>query len=176
MERLGRRLGTAQRRAQLPQRRKGTGLERAAGHAAAAHARSPHHTGADRGKDGRRDRLRRRRDGGRRVHRPGSPARDHCRDRAAGSARRVHLLRPAQLQRGAEPEGRSPHRRRPALPVHDASDVRRDHVRPARPVGQGCRDALHARVFRARQEPAEPGRCRDALRAALREQHRGGQE
>ena len=37
----------AERRAQLPQRRQGAGVERAAGHAAAAHARPPDDAGAD---------------------------------------------------------------------------------------------------------------------------------
>ena len=41
VERVGRRLAPGERRPQLPQRRQGAGVERAAGHAAAAHARPP---------------------------------------------------------------------------------------------------------------------------------------
>ena len=100
----------------------------------------------------------------------------HRRDRAARAARRVDLLRRAQLRRRQEPEGRGPHRRCPALPVHDRREVRRHHLRSARPVGQGRGDALHARVLRAREAAPESGRRGDAVRAALREQHRSGEE
>ncbi len=55
-------------------------------------------------------------------------------------------------------------------------EVRRDHVGSARSVGQGRRDAVHAGVLRARQAAPESRRRRHAVRAALREQHRGGEE
>ena len=42
LERVGRRFAPAWRRLELSQRRQGPGLERAAGHAPAAHARAPH--------------------------------------------------------------------------------------------------------------------------------------
>ena len=47
---------------------------------------------------------------------------------------------------------------------------------PLDPVGQGRGDALHARVLRDRQVAPQPRRRRHALRAALREQHRRGEE
>ena len=86
------------------------------------------------------------------------------------------VLRRAQLQRRREPEGHDPHRRRAALPADDEREVRRDHVRSARSVGQGRGDALHAGVLRGRQAAPESRRRRDAVRAALREQHGGGEE
>ena len=55
-------------------------------------------------------------------------------------------------------------------------EVRRAHVGPARSVGQGRGDALHAGVLRGRQGAPEPGRRGDAVRAALREQRGGGEE
>ena len=56
----------------------------------------------------------------------------------------VEAIRRAQLPRRRQPEGPHPDRRRAALPADDGREVRRDHVGPARPVGQGRRDALHA--------------------------------
>ena len=47
---------------------------------------------------------------------------------------------------------------------------------PFDPVGQGRGDALHARVLGAGQAPPESGRRRHRLGAALREQHRNGEE
>ena len=47
---------------------------------------------------------------------------------------------------------------------------------PLDPVGQGRGDALHAGVLRDRQVAPQSRRRRHALRAALREQHRGGEE
>ena len=47
---------------------------------------------------------------------------------------------------------------------------------PLDPVGQGRGDALHAGVLRDRQVAPESRRRRHAVRAALREQHRGGEE
>ena len=63
LERVGGRVAAAERRAQLPQRRQGAGVERAAGHAPAADARPPHDARARRSRSGARHRLRRRRDG-----------------------------------------------------------------------------------------------------------------
>ncbi|MCK7521315.1 MAG: hypothetical protein MZV64_28365 [Ignavibacteriales bacterium] len=68
-----------------------------------------------------------------------------------------------------------PDRRRAALPADDEREVRRHHVRPARPVGEGRRDALLARVLRPGEAAPEPGRRGHAVRAALLEQ-RGGRE
>ena len=51
-----------------------------------------------------------------------------------------------------------------------------DYVGSARPVGEGRRDALHARVLRDGEGASESRRRRDAVRAALREQHRSGEE
>ena len=48
----------------------------------------------------------------------------------------------------AEPEGARPDRRCAPLPADDEGEVRRDHVRSARPVGEGRGDAVHARVLR----------------------------
>ena len=67
-------------------------------------------------------------------------------------------------------------RRRTALPADDGSEVRRDHLRPARPVGQGRRGALHQRVLGAREAAPQSGRRRHGVRAALREQSRSGEE
>ena len=44
-----------------------------------------------------------------------------------------------------EPEGARRDRRRAPLHSHDEAEVRRGHVRPARPVGEGRGDAVHAR-------------------------------
>ena len=55
-------------------------------------------------------------------------------------------------------------------------EVRRDHVRSAGSVGEGRGDALHARVLRDGEAAPQPRRRRDAVRAAVREQHRGGEE
>ena len=54
----------------------------------------------------------------------------------------------------SNPKVRDPHRRCPALSVHDEGEVRRDHVGSARSVGEGRGDALHARVLRAGQDRA----------------------
>ena len=86
------------------------------------------------------------------------------------------LLRRAQLRRRQQPEGEGAPRRRAALPADDGREVRRHHVGPARPVGQGRGDALHARVLRGGQGAPQPGRRRHAVRAALREQRGGGEE
>ncbi len=71
---VGRRVEAVGRRAQLSQRRQGAGLERAAGHAPAAHAR-PHDDAHSAAREARRrHRLRRRRHGRRRVGRSGGHA------------------------------------------------------------------------------------------------------
>ena len=106
VECVGGRLGAIERRAQLPQRRQGSGLQRAAGHAAAADARSSDDARARQSAVGPGHRLRRRRDGGRGLHRSAGRARDHRRDRAARAAGRLHVFRRAQLRRRAQSEGR----------------------------------------------------------------------
>ena len=124
----------------------------------------------------RRHRLRRRRDGRRGVGRSGGHERDDRRNRAARAASRLRVLRRAQLQRRQEPEGPRPDRRCAALRPDVEGEVRRHHVRSARSVGEGRGDALHARVLRGREGASESRRRRDAVRAAVREQHRGGEE
>jgi spermidine synthase len=101
---------------------------------------------------------------GRGVGRSDGQGPDDRRDRAAGPARRLHLLRGAQLQRGGEPEGEGAPRRRAPLPAHYQREVRRRHLRPARPVGEGRRHALHARVLRRREVASESGRRGNAVR------------
>ena len=71
---------------------KGAGLERAAGHAAAAHAGASDDARAGQLEDGSGDRLRRRRDGRRGVDRSGGRARDDRRNRAARPARGLHVF------------------------------------------------------------------------------------
>ena len=134
-DRVRRRHAYADRRAQLSQRRQGAGLERAAGHAAAAHARPHYDARAEEPEQGAGDRLRRRSHRRRGLDRSAGEGSDDCRDRAARSARRLHPLRPAQLQRRRQPQGESASRRCAALPADDEREVRRDHVRPARSRG-----------------------------------------
>ena len=88
----------------------------------------------------------------------------------------LDALRRAQLRRHPQSEGPRRVRRRPALPADDEREVRRDHLGSARPVGEGRGHAVHARVLQRGEEPPEPGRRGDALRAALREQRGGGEE
>ena len=90
---VGGRLPAAERPSRVPQRRQDPGVERAAGHAPAADARSSDDAGADTGAVGPRHRLRRRRHGGSGQHRPARRARDHRGNRAAGSARRLEVFR-----------------------------------------------------------------------------------
>ena len=87
LERLGRRHAAAGRRPQLSQRRQGAGLERAAGHAPAAHARPHDDAHPEEPEEGARHRLRRGRHRRRGLDRPVSRARDDRRDRAARAAR-----------------------------------------------------------------------------------------
>ncbi len=93
-----------------------------------------------------------------------------------GPALGLGVLRRAQLQRRQEPEGHDSHRRRAALPAHDERQVRRDHVRPPRSLGQGGGHALHHRVLRSGEEAPESRRRRHLVRPALRKQHGGSQE
>ena len=169
----------AERRPQLPQRRQGPGVERAAGHAAAADARPPHDARA------RERRSRCWSSAAAPASRPARSSIDPARRAARRSPRSSRSCRAssptyfarAQLRRRPQPEGRTSQ-------IDDARhflltterEVRRHHVRSARSVGEGRGDALHARVLRARQGAPEPGRRRDAVRAAVREQHRGGEE
>ncbi len=88
VERLGRGHAAVERRAQLPQRRQGPGLERAAGHAPAADARPHDDAHPEEPGVGPRDRLRRGRDGRRRLGRSGRQAPHDRRDRAARAGRR----------------------------------------------------------------------------------------
>ncbi len=91
-ELLDRRLGGAERRAQLPRRGQGRGVEPAAGHAAPANARTPVGDVDEDAAHRARRRIRRGRDG--RVVRDsaGRRADRDLRDRAADSASRVDLL------------------------------------------------------------------------------------
>ena len=107
---------------------------------------------------------------------PDVEQRDDRGDRAAGAEGGVEVLRRAQLQRRRQSQGARADRRRAAFPADDEPEVRRDHVRSARPVGEGRGDALHARVLRARQEAPEPRRRGHGVRAALRERRGGGEE
>ena len=97
-------------------------------------------------------------------------------DRAAGPQDGGPVLQCPQLRRRQQSEGADPDRRRAALPVDDARDVRRDYLRPARPVGQGRGHALLARVLRPGETPPEPRRRRHAVCPAVLEQRRGGEE
>ena len=123
------------------------------------------------------DRLRRRRDGRRGV------------DRSAGRRTRRSPRSSRWCRRSCRRTSREHNFnvvRNPKVHVHldDARhylltterEVRRHHVRPARPVGEGRGDALHARVLRGREGAPQSGRRRDAVRAALREQRGGGEE
>ena len=61
-------------------------------------------------------------------------------------------------------------RRRPAFLAHDAREVRRDHVGPARSVGERRSGALYTREFLALvKSRLNPRRRRHRVRAALRE-------
>ena len=175
LELVGRRLAL-RRRDELPQRRKSAGVEPAAGHAPAAHARPLHHAGAQGAEESARDWLRRRRHGGRGQHRPERRDAHHRGDRAARPARRLRAFRRAQFPRRPEPEDAGRHRRCAAFPADDRRAVRRDYVRSARSVGEGRGDALHEGVLRAREIEAEPGRHRHAVRAALRKHAGSGEE
>jgi spermidine synthase len=68
------------------------------------------------------------------------------------------------------------HRRRAPLPAHDRREIRRDHLGPARPLGQGRGHALHARILRGHQGSPQPRRRRDVVRAALRIERGRGEE
>ena len=176
VERVGRRLAPARRRAELSQRRQGPGLERAAGHAPAAHARTSDDADSEEPEEGAGHRMRRRRDGRRGLDRSLSRARDDRRDRAARPTGRLEVFRRAQLQRRDQSQGARAARRCAPLPVDDEGEVRRDHVGSARPVGEGRRDALHARVLRGRQAAPQPGRRGHAVRPVVREQPRRREE
>ena len=159
---------------QLSQRRQGAGVERAAGHAAAAHARPPHDAGPDEPE-------------ARCWSSAAAPASPPARSRSIrrSSTQTIAeieplvpqvvstLLRRAQLRRRhATRRSRSHLDDARHYPADDEREVRRDHLGPARPVGEGRGDALHARVLRAGQGAPQSRRRRDAVRAAVREQHR----
>ena len=85
-------------------------------------------------------------------------------------------FRRAQFQRRPQSEDARRHRRCAALSVDDRRDIRRDHVRSARPVGQGGGDALHEGVLRAGEVEAESRGHRHAVRAAVRKHAGSGEE
>ena len=101
---------TVVRRAQLSQRRQSAGVERAAGHAPAADARTHDAHGAGVAEACAGHRLRRRGHGGSRGDWPGRRARDDRRDRAARAGRRLDLFRRAQLRRRQQSQGQDPYR------------------------------------------------------------------
>ena len=126
---------------------------------------------------GARHRLRRRRDGGRGEHRSGAQERDDRRDRAAGAEGRVEVFRRAQLQR----------RRRTPRCTSQIDDARHfilttkqkfDAVTsdPLDPWVKGAATLYTKEFFDVVKEHLNSGRRRDAVRAALREQHRSGEE
>ena len=117
LERLDRRHPALQRRAQLPQRRQGAGLERAAGHAPAAHARAPDDADSAGSEARAGDRLRCGRHRRRRVDRAAARTGDDRRDRAARAGDGLAALRRAQLRRLQESEDATGPRRRAALPA-----------------------------------------------------------
>ena len=176
LQRVRRRVPPGERRPQLPQRRQDPGVERGAGHAAPAHARPPDDARARQAAVGVRHRMRRGRHGGRGVDRSARGAGHHRRDRAARGQDRLHLLQRLQLRRRPQPEGAGEAGRRAARAADVEGDVRRHHVGPPGPVGEGRRDALHEGVLRAGEVAAEPRRRGDDLRAAVREQRGGGEE
>jgi hypothetical protein len=99
------------RRAQLPQRREGAGLERAAGHAAPADAGPPDASDSEESRECAGDWLRRGRDRGRREYWPAGQTHDHRGNRTAGARIGGRVLRGTQLQRRPEhAEGLDSHR------------------------------------------------------------------
>ena len=127
--------------------------------------------------DGRRHRLRRRRDGRRGVDRSGGRTRDDRRDRAARAARGLHLLRRAQLRRRAQPEGRRSTSTMPGIFCSRRSE-KFDAITsdPLDPWVKGAAMLYTREFFELAKSAAESRRRRDAVRAAVREQHRGGEE
>ena len=119
LERLDRGHAVVQRRAQLPQRRQGAGVERAPGHAAAAHARPHDDIDPEGSQAGPGDWLRRGRHRRSGLDRAEARAGHDRRDRAAGAGDGIAALRPPQLRRLQEPEDPPGARRRPALPDDD---------------------------------------------------------
>jgi spermidine synthase len=69
---------------------------------------------------------------------------DDCRNRTARAEGGIEALRRTQLPRRGQSEGRGAARRCTALSADDGREVRRRHVRPAGPVGEGGSDALHS--------------------------------
>ena len=168
-ELVDRRIRAVERRAELSRRRQGRGVERAAGHAAAAHARSPLGAVGSRSAVGAGRRLRRRRDGGLVRAAPGHQADRDLRDRAADPAV-VSTYFTKQNYDVVERSARGDRlRRRAALHPDDEGEVRRHHVGPDPSVGEGRGDALHEGVLRAGEAAPEPRRRGDAVGAALRE-------
>ena len=115
---------------ELSQRRQSAGLEPAAGHAAAAHARAFHDARAENPEEGAGDRLRRRRDGRGGEHRPARRSAHHRRNRAARAARRVGAFRRAQFPCRPKPQDAHRHRRCAAL----SADDRRESSTRSRPI------------------------------------------
>ena len=164
VERVGRRDAAGERRPQLSQRRQGAGLERAAGHAAAADARPPHDAdSASKPKNVLVIGCGAGVTAGAVSHRSGRRARRRS-PRSSRSCRRSSpRISASTTSTSSTTQGAHPHRRRAALPADDRREVRRDHVGPARPVGQGRGDALHARSSSSWSKrtsiPAASSRC-----------------
>ena len=107
---------------------------------------------------------------------PTGRTRDHRRDRAAGAGSGLHLLRRAQLRRRSNPK------------VHVHIDDARHFLQttnetfdaitsdPLDPWVKGAAMLYTREFFELVKSPPESRRRGHALRAALREQHRGGQE
>jgi len=64
----------------------------------------------------------------------------------------------------------------PLVPRVVSTYFSQHNIGPARPLGEGRGDALYAGVLRVGEEPSQSGRRDDAVRSAVREQHRRGEE
>ena len=178
LERVGRRVGamrTASATTTTPARSRRRASRRTCGcSGCSGHLTTLVPEGAE---EGPRHRLRRGRDGRRRVDRSGGRAADHRRDRAARAARRVRPTSPSTTSTSSAT-------RRCSVHIDDArhflftTDEKFDAITsdPLDPWVKGAAMLYTARVLRAGEAAPEPGRRRDALRPALREQHRGGEE
>ena len=166
-------LAHAERRAQLSQRRQGAGVERAAGHAAAADARPHHDARAEEPDEGAGDRLRRGRDGRRGVDRS-----DWSRTRPSPrSSRSCRASCPP-----TSPSTTSTSSRNPKVKVHldDArhylltTNEKFDAITsdPLDPWVKGAATLYTREFFQRREGAPQSGRRGDAVRAALREHAR----
>ena len=175
-ELLGRRFHHGRRDAAVSRQRQGGGLRRLAGHAYAAHARTPAGAGARRTAVGAGGRLRRGRDSGVAGGASQRPRESLSRKssrwcrrswRGTSPARTTTCLATAAPRSSTTTRGTtfSP---RAKFDVH--------HLRSDPPLGQGGRHALLAGVLRAVQAPLEAGRGGGPVGAALREHARYGEE